>query len=329
MSEPIERPKLTVERAGTGTKAVVFIHGILSSHETFAKMRAAFLKDKAFNEWHIAYFDYDFWQAMPQSAGQLAMALQEEFAGKVEELTLVCHSMGGLVSRLCVVAFGDKLPFLKRLIMLGTPNFGAIKPAQLGLLSQMVLRASGKLWGIFTRKTGVIDLTQVHKQFADFVQSSQGHAKNARNVEYVTMPGLYFHDERFAWDSSGNMGSRALSLMNLGAEWLVLAFPSAGVHIDRPHDGIVEATSVSLFTSEPGRWSEKTASILDPALQQPPTCAHIEHAYQNRQLTHVTLQQDDLMIDIVMGILQHGGAQAWRDQLGEDRFNYLIRLPGE
>jgi pimeloyl-ACP methyl ester carboxylesterase len=329
MSQNIERPKLTVERAGSGGNAVVFVHGILSCHDTFAKMRSSFLLDPAFTAWDVAYFDYDFWQAMPDSAEQLTIALQETFGGRARELTLVCHSMGGLVSRLAVLGASPRLPFLKRLVMLGTPNFGAIRPAQLNPLSQMVLRVTGTLWGVFTRKTGVIDLTHVHKQFAEFLDSANGTAKNAVGVEYVTLPGLYYNDERFAWDSSGNMASRSLALLNLGADWLVLAFPSAAVHVDRPHDGIVEATSVSLFTDTPGYWSEKYASIHDPALREPPTCAHIEHRSHFRELTHLTLQQDDLVTDIVKGILRHGSVREWRNQLGDTRFDYVIRMPGE
>lgn len=90
---------------------------------------------------------------------------------------------------------------------------------------------------------------------------------------------------------------------------------------------MVEASSVSLFTDEPGRWSEKEPSIRDPQYRNPPTCAHIEHRTQNRELTHVMIHQDAVVIDIVKGILLAGSTQAWRDRLGDARFNYTIRLP--
>lgn len=229
MSEQIKRPALTLTQTGRqrGGKAIVFVHGILSSHHTFEPMLQSFTQDTRFAQWSLGYFDYDFWQAMADSAAQFGEALRAQFQGKGKEVTLVCHSMGGLVARLAVIGAGDPMPFVKRLVMLGTPNFGAIRPAQLGVLAQMALRATGTLWAAFTRKTGVIDLTRVHKQFAEFLKV-KGNPANARAVEYITIPGLYYHDERFAWDSTGNVSSRALTGLQLGAEWLVLAFPRRG-----------------------------------------------------------------------------------------------------
>src|SRR5689334_14470708 len=124
MADKIVRPLLTTVRpiGGQAGKAVVLVHGILSSHHTFQAMQSAVEQDPGLAEWGIGYFDYDFWQAMPDSANQLGSALIEQFGGKAKELTLVCHSMGGLIGRLAILSVGDKMPFLKRLVMLGTPN---------------------------------------------------------------------------------------------------------------------------------------------------------------------------------------------------------------
>ena len=91
---------------------------------------------------------------MPTSSEKLISFIQDTFTGF--SVTLVCHSMGGLVGRLAI--FSGKVPQVKRLIMLGTPNFGAIRTAQLGLLSQIGLRLAGKTYAVF-RNPGIRDLT--------------------------------------------------------------------------------------------------------------------------------------------------------------------------
>jgi pimeloyl-ACP methyl ester carboxylesterase len=321
-----EMSELKIERkAPSPSHAVVFVHGILSSHGTFDSMIGQFTKDKRFSGWDVGYFDYDYWQTMQDSARQLRDDLVREFSAATPSLTLVCHSMGGLVARFAVLLHRPQLPFLKRIVMLGTPNFGAIRPAQMAVLAQVGMNVFRTVYGLFTRKTGVLDLTLVQKQFEQSYKN--GQASNARDVEYVTIPGLYYYSERFSWEAAGDSVSRAMTMMNLGAEWLTLTLPGAAVRVTRPHDGIVEASSVRMDSDESGRYSEKHASIHNPRFKQPPTYAHIEHGIRSKELTHVTIQKDQLMIDVVKGILLAGGAAAWRDGLGPSAFDYAISIP--
>jgi hypothetical protein len=83
---------------------------------------------------HIARFDYPNDQAIAASADLLATSLRELRAAGTREVELVCHSMGGLVSRDVLTrpehyrsqARGhDDLPDITRLILLGTPNHGS------------------------------------------------------------------------------------------------------------------------------------------------------------------------------------------------------------
>jgi pimeloyl-ACP methyl ester carboxylesterase len=318
MGVSAQRPVLNINKSKSSDaygETVIFIHGILSGHETFEPMLNSFNNDKDFNDWNVGYFDYNFWQKMTESASQLNKALEEHVPSDTTGLTLVCHSMGGLIARLAVILRQNPLPSLKRIVMLGTPNFGAIRSAQLAILAQMTFSLAGCLWGTFTRKTGVLDLRNVDKQFDD-VLNKGGNPTNARDVEYITIPGLYFHEGRNRWESP----SRRLTVLNVGLD---LFLPSAAIRISRPHDGIVEESSVSMLPSgSNARWSEKDASITD---RNPPTYAHIAHATRNRELTHVMIHRDEKIIDMIKGILLSGSVQTWRDSLGRNREYYIIK----
>jgi pimeloyl-ACP methyl ester carboxylesterase len=77
----------------------------------------------------LAGFDADFhhydWRLSIDKLGALLVdRIKKDHAG---EVSLVAHSMGGLVSR---AAIFQGTPKLKRLVMLGTPNFGSFAPVQ-------------------------------------------------------------------------------------------------------------------------------------------------------------------------------------------------------
>src|SRR5262249_7224742 len=142
--------------------AIVFVHGILSSCAScFEKMLTSFQEDPRFSGFSLSTFDYDYDDEMPTSAQHLVEFIQNTAGGA--PVTLICHSMGGLVGRLAVLSGRVQV---KRLIMLGTPNFGAIRTAQLGLLSQIALRLAGKIYAVF-RKPGIRDLTRVTEVFRE------------------------------------------------------------------------------------------------------------------------------------------------------------------
>lgn len=70
------------------------------------------------------FFDYDWRQSLDGLGAKLAQSIQDDAAGR---LSLVAHSMGGLVARAALRKAGRKVD---RLIMLGTPNFGSFMPIQ-------------------------------------------------------------------------------------------------------------------------------------------------------------------------------------------------------
>ena len=84
----------------TTSETIVFVHGIRSTHETFQKL-ANRLYDKGikFPEFQFCYFDYDYRQSIAESGQKLAVELQG-LSETGSQVTIVGHSMGGLVGRL-------------------------------------------------------------------------------------------------------------------------------------------------------------------------------------------------------------------------------------
>ena len=95
--------------------------GILPLYYTRLKLSLA---RHGFN---VDYHYYD-WRLSVEDLGQeLAERIADEPA---DEVFLVAHSMGGLVSRAALAAMPDGGDKVKRLIMLGTPNYGSFAPVQ-------------------------------------------------------------------------------------------------------------------------------------------------------------------------------------------------------
>ena len=73
------------------------------------------------------FFAYDWRQGVEGLAEQLEAQLAKEPATSI---SLVAHSMGGLVCRAAVKRNGVGIKKVNRIVMLGTPNFGSFVPAQ-------------------------------------------------------------------------------------------------------------------------------------------------------------------------------------------------------
>jgi len=87
------------------------------------------------------FYPYDWRKSISLLGQELSVSLSKE---KTANVSIVAHSMGGLVTR---AAIAQKAPKIKRVIMLGTPNHGSFAPVQ-------VLRAVYPI----LRKIAFIDL---------------------------------------------------------------------------------------------------------------------------------------------------------------------------
>ncbi|MBI3390892.1 MAG: alpha/beta fold hydrolase [Deltaproteobacteria bacterium] len=97
-----------------------------TKHQPLGVVLFAYLKLKLrlqLNGFDADFHPFDWRQSLDQLGDELSQSLKGEAAG----VSLVAHSMGGLVAR---AALARKAPNVKRLIMLGTPNFGSFAPVQ-------------------------------------------------------------------------------------------------------------------------------------------------------------------------------------------------------
>lgn len=307
---------------GDQRKVVVFVHGIFSSNATFDSLVGSFRSDPRFVAYDLATYDYDWGEPILRSAERLRAILNARVpAGS--EITLIGHSMGGLVSRFALI--GGDLRGVRRLFMLGTPNFGALTARQVSTLWQMTIAGAGKVTPLFPRKAGLRDLTRPQTLFASLANPSPAPlAARARQVEYVTVPGLFYHEERRDTDPGQAGHALPFTVGGLAARAFSCWSALSEIKIDRPHDGIVEEASVSLMPRAAGRVSEKNGSIQEPA-KRGRTYAHVT-PYSMRQCAHTGIQRDESVAGAIKGIMLADGAVAWCDALTMDERDTFIDI---
>ena len=321
-------PRLTELRpgkpAGKQRQVVVFIHGIFSSHATFAELIDSFEHDARFDSYDLYAYDYDWGEPILTSAGKLRAILNRRVP-EGAEITLIGHSMGGLVSRFAIIA--DDLRGVQRLFMLGTPNFGALSARQLSTLWQTAIAAAGKVSPVFPRKAGLRDLTRpqtLYKRIATRPSTPPAHADTplarAATVEYVTIPGLFYWDERRDTDP----GEQNQALPFTGGTLLlrVMAlWPFGQIEIQIPHDGIVEESSVRMMPKE-GRVSEKNVALQQPTTNGRTYC----HAapVSMHDCAHMGIQRDEKTAETIKGIMLAGGGVAWKQALSPHQLDGYI-----
>lgn len=296
--------------SGGKRKIVVFIHGIFSSHETFHYLLAKFTSDGDFDGYDLATYDYDWGEPIQKSAERLRGILNGRRIPADAEVTLVCHSMGGLVARFALI--GGDLKCVKRIFMLGTPNFGAMRASQMSTLWQLAVAGAGKLTPFFPRKAGLRDLTRVQQLYLDALREKRISPARADGVEYVTLPGLFYYSDRRTTDPGANGSALVFSIGKLSVEAITF-FSGTQIGIEVPNDGVVEESSVTLVSDEAGQLSEKSAGVKNPAVFGV-TCCHVtpSSAYDD---THMAIQQDPAVADIIKAIILERSIVGWHGKL--------------
>jgi pimeloyl-ACP methyl ester carboxylesterase len=296
--------------AGATRKIVVFIHGIFSSHETFAYLLAKFTSDARFDGYDLATYDYDWGQPIETSAKALRDILNSPRIPAGAEVTLIGHSMGGLVSRFALI--GGDLKCVKRIFMLGTPNFGAMRASQMNTAWQLAVAGAGKITPFFPRKAGLRDLTRVQTLYLDAIERKTVSPSRADDVEYVTLPGLYYYSDRRTTDPGRSRAALVFSIGKLSIEAITF-LSGTQIGIEVPNDGVVEESSVNLVSDKAGQLSEKSAGVKDPAVFGV-TCGHVtpSSAYQD---THMAIHSDPAVADIVKAIMLERSLVDWHKKL--------------
>jgi pimeloyl-ACP methyl ester carboxylesterase len=310
--------------AGGGKRQiVVFIHGIFSSHETFNYLLAAFTSDGDFDGYDLATYDYDWGKPIQKSAERLRELLNSPRIPADAEVTLICHSMGGLVARFAVM--GGDLKCVKRIVMLGTPNFGAMRASQMSTLWQLAVAGAGKITPFFPRKAGLRDLTRVQSLYLDAVEHERISPARADEVDYVTVPGLYYYSDRRNTDPGRSRAALVFSIGKLSIEAITF-LSGTQIGIEVPNDGVVEESSVNLVSQKAGQLSEKSAGVEQPALFGV-TCAHVtpRSAYDD---THVAIQSDPSVASVIKAIMRERSIVDWHKTLTKDDFrNTRVEIP--
>ena len=287
----------------TQPQLVVFIHGIRSKPEVFAALEEKLerkLKENGIEPsvFQFVYFGYKYREKIAKSGEELTAQLKRYCNIPNLKVTIVGHSMGGLVGRLALLQHGDKMPFVKRLVMLATPNHGTLHTGQMGILSQLIREISGTMWALTTTKTGVLELTQISKLLDTYL--NQTAEERTRHVEYISVPATCFHEDAGLRELVILESSRKIALVPLSME-LLKAHPCWTVQLKRPHDGIVEESSVFLGTRDiVTRRSERTLTC-----EGEPDCgpyAHLVHPDFPRE-SHVTIQAADRTASILADLL--------------------------
>jgi pimeloyl-ACP methyl ester carboxylesterase len=252
------------------------------------------LNDNRFNNYDVFYYDYNYNDSLESNGRAFAASLCKAFQPN-DSVVIVAHSMGGLVARLAILA--REMLFVHCLFLLGTPNLGAIRTVQLALLAQLALDVTRMGFAVFPRKRGILDLTQA----ATILEKYRNNSQYADHVDYVSIPGLFYHEGRSPWESSQGTMSKLFTALLVGLGILHSIIPVAAIKLKRPHDGIVERDSNCLIPCEAGRESEKCASINFPDKVQV-SYAHVEPD-SSRRLTHVQLQSDNDIYEIIAEII--------------------------
>ena len=118
------------------------LDGAASPYHAAGAILLAYLKLKLrlkINGFDADFFPYDWRRSLEDLGADLANKIRQEPASQV---SLVAHSMGGLVARMALPAAGEKV---SRLIMLGTPNCGSFAPVQVIRATYDVVQKIAKL----------------------------------------------------------------------------------------------------------------------------------------------------------------------------------------
>ena len=118
-------------------KPVVTVHGVTGDSSSFGNLKPI-LESEGYLVKHFQYDSEVFIDTnvpLEDLADSLSVFLEEhegELHASERGLNLICHSMGGLISRYYVASYVNHN--VDKLVTIGTPHYGAARPAWLGLL---------------------------------------------------------------------------------------------------------------------------------------------------------------------------------------------------
>lgn len=141
-----ESPGLIVGAMSAEKQNVLVIHGIFSQTKFLGapdKTLTDFLTENGYN---VLTFNYKYWESNYDNGVALAKQIMSVGNSKTP-ITVVCHSMGGLVTRwaLNYLSANAKSNYIDKVVFLSTPNRGGkLGPVSLGDLQEFMNYLMGK-----------------------------------------------------------------------------------------------------------------------------------------------------------------------------------------
>jgi hypothetical protein len=132
--------------------------------------------------------------------------------------------------------------------------------AQVSLLAQLVLGTLQVAFAVFPRKEGIVDLTRA----GEILESYRDKSNYADHVDYVSIPGLYFHEGRSYWELGRDVATKVFALLQLGLTVLAVYFPRFAIRLSMPHDGIVEMVSNNLVPCVVDAKVKRRTALISP-----------------------------------------------------------------
>lgn len=213
-----------------GPKCVLFVHGLTADSSYLSRLMSQFT-DHGFR---ALAFNYECFNGIDTAAKSLVELLQDmddlgDGAIRKDRLTLVCHSMGGLVGRTLVSVFGGDA-YVRKLITLGTPHGGTLTETK---FLQILLSWGESLTGL---TQGGFSMSC--RSALQLMGRDPGHFLQALNAAGPPATPVEFH--------SVSGGQRYIELGRNGILNLALNEWLQGMFADQDNDGLVMEVSSNL-----------------------------------------------------------------------------------
>ena len=302
---------------------IVFVHGIFSNCAVFDTLKDA-IEKSAPGIHQFLPFNYRYLDPIRMNGERLNDYMNSEIMPG-EEVAIIAHSMGGLVSRMALLNGSEKRSYnIRFLFMLATPNHGAMKMSQLHGIAELVRVGLGKVPALYSRSQGLDDLTRVDTIFGDFIGSDGKRAINTKGTDYVTMPATCYNKDH-PYQNSSSMDIKGFFLN-------VLAFMSSHrgrIELELPHDGIVEAESVQMVPLIPIDVNERINYVGANAAKFVGRNANIHIIHKDfRKANHVEIHSIPKVGELIVQLLNSKGIDQWVTTLSEAEQMELVLSNG-
>lgn len=290
---------------------VVFVHGIFSNCSVFDWLRDQIQKEAGITK--FVGYNYEFMNSIESNAVGLNELLMNT-ASQGEEVAIVAHSMGGLVSRMALLLAPENPPYrVKYLFMLGTPNHGAVKLSQVKGLAALLMTSVQKIEPLYSRSKGLNDLTMVNTIFQKALKDNEERAINTKGIDYVTIPATMFNkDNPYLLHPKRDLKSRVLNAL------AYLTRNNQLMLMEYDHDGIVEESSVCMVTDDSSDINERTyyANASGRKLVGRNANVHVVHP-DFQTANHIEIHSIPKSAEVVVGLLKSSGIDDWASKLSE------------